>query len=89
MFRGFVGEDNGPVRAASVARTRCRALGADEIFDRATETAKLMDFCTVQSEAEARSATANSRFPPVSGAGVHTGTRAADALHRSHENRHL
>lgn len=45
------------------ARHRCHALGADEVFDRATQVSQLMDFCMVQSEAQARAATASRRFP--------------------------
>ncbi|MDB5945611.1 MAG: putative response regulator, CheY [Ramlibacter sp.] len=63
--------------ADAAARHRCRALGADEVFDRATEISQLMDFCMVQSEAQARAATANSRFPPAPRSGVQTGPMAA------------
>ena len=52
-------------------RERCSALGADKVFDRATEISQLMDFCMVQSEAQARSAAGN-RFPPAApGADMH------------------
>jgi DNA-binding NarL/FixJ family response regulator len=49
--------------ADPATRHRCSALGADEVFDRATGNSQLMDFCMVQSEAHARAATASRRFP--------------------------
>ena len=45
----------------SMARDRCRALGADAVFDRATQISELMDFCTAQSEAQALAAASVSR----------------------------
>lgn len=62
--------------ADPAARNRCRALGADEVFDRATEVSELMDFCMVQSEARAHAAAAGRRFPPARSAAV-TGPMAA------------
>lgn len=52
--------------AEPLARTRCQMLGVDRIFDRATETSQLMEYCMAQSEAQARAATATAagRFPP-------------------------
>lgn len=49
--------------ASPEVRRRCRTLGADQVFDRATEISGLMDFCMAHAEAQARSA-AGSRFPP-------------------------
>lgn len=49
--------------ASPEARNRCRALGADQVFDRATEISQLMDFCTAHAEAQARSF-GGARFPP-------------------------
>ena len=39
--------------ADALARTRCRVLGCDRIFDRATEVADMLDYCMVESEATA------------------------------------
>lgn len=44
-------------------RSRCLELGADRVFDRATENADFMDYCMAQSEAQARAAGAPGRFP--------------------------
>lgn len=49
--------------AGALARARCRTLGADRVFDRATENSQLMDYCLAQSEAHARAAAALARFP--------------------------
>ncbi|MBI2770976.1 MAG: response regulator [Burkholderiales bacterium] len=37
--------------ADAMARTRCRVLGCDRVFDRATEISELMEYCMVESEA--------------------------------------
>ena len=52
-----------PATADAIARERCAALGADKVFDRATEISQLMDFCMVQSEGQARTAAVGNRFP--------------------------
>lgn len=51
--------------ADALARARCRTLGVDEVFDRATEDARLMDYCMGQSEAQARALSGSTRFPPA------------------------
>lgn len=50
--------------ADPAARARCRRLGADHVFDRATDLSQLIDFCTAQSEAQVRAANGSSLFPP-------------------------
>jgi two-component system OmpR family response regulator len=49
--------------ADTPVRSRCLVLGADRVFDRATENAQFMEYCMAQSEAQARSASASGRFP--------------------------
>lgn len=39
--------------ADAFARARCRMLGCDKVFDRATEVSEMLDYCTIQSEATA------------------------------------
>jgi two-component system OmpR family response regulator len=64
--------------ADDIVRTRCHMLGADEVFDRATEFTQLMDYCMAQSEAQARAASASGKFPPgQSRPGAHRGPMAA------------
>ena len=46
------------------ALDRCRKLGADRVFDSATDLSQLMDFCTAQSEAQVRAANGSGLFPP-------------------------
>jgi DNA-binding NarL/FixJ family response regulator len=52
--------------ADAQARARCRAMGIDQVFDRASENSQLMDYCMAQSEAQARAVNASGRFPPSS-----------------------
>jgi two-component system OmpR family response regulator len=49
--------------ADPLARERCRMLGADRVFDRASEISGLMDYCMAESEAQARAGNGG-RFPP-------------------------
>lgn len=49
--------------ADTLARARCRSLGADRVFDRASENSQLMDYCLAQSEAQVRAASGSGRFP--------------------------
>lgn len=64
--------------ADALTRTRCRVLGCDRFFDRAGEFAELMDYCTAESEAQARAASGSDRFPPPpAAAGVTSGALAA------------
>jgi DNA-binding NarL/FixJ family response regulator len=51
--------------ADGLARARCRSLGVDRVFDRATENTQLMDYCITQAEAQALSVSASGRFPPA------------------------
>jgi two-component system OmpR family response regulator len=51
--------------ADSLVKSRCLVLGVDRVFDRATENSQLMEYCMAQSEAQARAASASSRFPPA------------------------
>ena len=39
--------------ADALARTRCRMLGCDKVFDRATQAGQLLDYCMAESEATA------------------------------------
>jgi CheY-like chemotaxis protein len=45
--------------------SRCLVLGADRVFDRATENSQFMEYCMAQSEAQALAANARGRFPPA------------------------
>lgn len=57
------------------------AIGADQVFDRATEISQLMDFCMAQSEAQALAANASSGLPPaLSSEGIQRGQMAAALL---------
>jgi two-component system OmpR family response regulator len=47
-----------------VARTRCRMLGCDRVFDRATEMSELMDYCMAESAARAIGRLPEERFSP-------------------------
>lgn len=44
--------------------SRCLLMGVDRVFSRVTENSELMAYCMAQSEAQARAASASSRFPP-------------------------
>lgn len=53
--------------AGLVEKSRCLTFGVDRVFDRATETSQLMEYCMTQCEAHALGATsAHGRFPQAS-----------------------
>ena len=67
--------------ADTLERIRCRMLGVDQVFDRATEGAQLMDYCMAQSAAHALAGSPPGRSTPAesSASAVH-GAPTATAL---------
>lgn len=70
--------------ADALEKSRCLLLGVDRVFDRATENSQLMEYCTAQSEAQARAANASGGFPPATArAAAQHGLNAASLLFRA------